>query len=305
MPSTRAEAKPVPQGEAQLAILFADVSGSTQLYDTLGDARARSIIARCIDVMTEVTHRYGGTLVKTIGDGVMTTFPSANEAADAACAMQDSMSGRVVVDGRPIAIRIGFHFGSALIEDTDVFGDAVNLPSRIASEAKAGQILTTGATVAYLSGRSREFCRQIDLAQIRGKQQRIPIYEVVWSPEEATLMRAPAAAERRGGGRLVFTAGGSLFELGEAYPTLTIGRAEQNDLVLRNPLVSRLHARIEYRNGRFVLTDQSANGTYVAADDGSNTYVRRDNHVLMGSGALGIGETVTLASDLRVRYEHG
>ena len=54
--------------EAQLAVLFADVSGSTQLYDTQGDVRARSIVARCIVVMTEVTHRHDGTLIKTIGD---------------------------------------------------------------------------------------------------------------------------------------------------------------------------------------------------------------------------------------------
>ena len=162
--------------EAQLAVLFADVSGSTQLYDTLGDVRARTIVARCIAVMTEVTHRHGGTLVKTIGDEVMTTFPDPVEAAEAACEMQEAITGEMVVEGRPLAIRVGFHFGPTLLEEADVFGDAVNLAARMASQAKSGQILTTGGTVEHLTGARRKSCRQIDLAQVKGKREEIAIY---------------------------------------------------------------------------------------------------------------------------------
>ena len=289
--------------EAEVAVLFADICGSMQLYDTLGDTRARSIVARSIAVMADVTRRHGGTLVKTLGDAVMTTFPTADAAADAASAMQHGITGQMAVDGRPLAIRVGFHFGSALIEDADIFGDSVNLPARMAGQAKPGQILTTGATIARLSGRAREVVRQIDYTRVRGKQHEIAIYEVVWKGEDATEMRAPWAGERGEGGRLAFIAGGSLLELGAGYPTLTIGRGEQNDLVVRSSIVSRLHACIEYRRGRFVLTDQSANGTYIAADDGSTTYVHRDNHVLTGAGMLGLGEAVTPNSQVLVRYQ--
>src|SRR5689334_4076499 len=84
--------------KVQLAVLFADVSGSTQLYDMLGDDRARSIIARCIAVMTEATLRHRGTVVKTIGDEVMSTFADAADAAEAACEMQEGISGQMVVE---------------------------------------------------------------------------------------------------------------------------------------------------------------------------------------------------------------
>ena len=292
----------MPHDEAQLAVLFADITGSTQLYETLGDARARAIVARCIAMMTDTTRRHSGTLVKTIGDEVMCTFPSADHAAEAACAMQDGITG-MMIDGRPMAIRVGFHFGSALVEDADVFGDAVNLSSRMAAQAKAGQILTTGEAAALLAGPTRELSRQIGVARVRGKQREIAIYEVLWKADEATVLRAPWATERAAGARLAFMAGGSLLELGDACPTLTIGRAEMNDIVVRQPVVSRQHARIEYRNGRFVLTDQSANGTYVVADDGSTTYVHREHHVLSGSGTLGLGEAVTPTSESRVRYQ--
>jgi class 3 adenylate cyclase len=292
----------VPQ-EVQLAVLFADVSGSTQLYETLGDVRARSIIARCIAVMTEATRRHGGTLVKTIGDEVMTTFPDAAAAAEAACEMQEGITGEMVVEGRPLAIRVGFHFGPTLFEEADVFGDAVNLAARLTNLAKSGQILTTSATVERLTGPRRQSCRQIDLTQVRGKRDQIAIHEVVWNAEGATIMRVPWATQHSAGGRLVFTAGGTRLELGEGHPSLTIGRADQNDLVLRQPVVSRLHARIEYRNGRFVLTDLSANGTYVVADSGGSNYVHRDSQDLSGSGTLGLGEPVSPESLTRVRFE--
>lgn len=293
---------PVPR-EAQLAVLFADVSGSTQLYDTLGDVRARTIVARCVAVMTEITHRHGGTLVKTIGDEVMTTFPDAAAAAEAACEMQESITGQMVVDGRPLAIRVGFHFGPALLEDADVFGDAVNLAARLAKQAKSGQIVTSGPTVEHLKGPRRQSCRQIDLTQVRGKREEIAIHEVLWQSEDATIMRAPWANQPRAAHRLVLTAGGTRLELGEGHPSLTIGRAEQNDLVVNQPVVSRLHARIEYRNGRFVLTDLSANGTYIVPDDDGGTYVHRDSQVLTSAGTLGLGEAVSPGSPATVRYE--
>ena len=291
--------------DAQLAVLFADVSGSTQLYETLGDARARAIVARCIAVMTEATHRHGGTLVKTIGDEVMTTFPDAAAAAEAACEMQDQITGGMVVDGRPLAIRVGFHFGPTLLEEADVFGDAVNLAARMTSQAKSGQILTTGATVEHLSGPRRKACRQIDLAQVRGKREEIAIFEVLWQAEDATVMRAPWATQHRTAGRLVLTAGGTRLELGERHPMLTMGRADQNDLVVHQPLVSRLHARIEYRNGRFMLTDLSANGTYVVPEAGGSLYLHRDSQELNGAGMLGLGEAVSADSPVSVHYEPG
>lgn len=224
--------------EVELAVLFADVSGSTQLYETLGDIRARGAVAGCIAVMTEVVHRHGGTVVKTIGDEVMTTFPDATAAAAAACDMQDGITGQMVVEGRPLAIRVGFHVGGVLIEDADVFGDAVNLASRMANQAKSGQIVTTGATAERLTGHMRETARQIDLAEVKGKRDPIAIYELVWRAEDVTVMRAlaPWATQHRPGGRMVLTAGGTRLELGDRHPALTIGRAEQNDIVVRQPI---------------------------------------------------------------------
>jgi len=178
--------------------MFADISGSTQLYVSLGDVRARDIIARCIDVMTEAARRRGGAPIRTIGDEILTAFSSVAAAVEAASEMQDRITGTIMVEGRPLAIRIGFHFGMLLLEETDVYGDAVNLAARVAVLAKPGQILTTGATVAAMTDAERRLCRQVDLAQVKGKLEPVSIFELLWrSDGDATLMLAPWTTRRR------------------------------------------------------------------------------------------------------------
>ena len=59
----------------QLAILFADVSGSTKLYETLGNTRAQTIISKALEVLSQAAGRHQGTIVKNIGDELMCTFP--------------------------------------------------------------------------------------------------------------------------------------------------------------------------------------------------------------------------------------
>ncbi len=291
------------QREVRSAILFADVSESTQLYETLGDVRARGIVSRCIEIMTEATRRHGGTLIRTIGDEVMTAFPDAESAAKAGVEMQESITGQMMVDGRQMAIRIGFHFGTALLEDDDVYGDAVNLAARIVSQAKAGEILTTGDTASHLPERWRACCRQIDLTRVKGKRDEIAIHQLVWESSDATFLRNPWTTRQRAGGGLTLTVGATRLDVNASHPTATIGRTDQNDLVVRQPVVSRLHARIEYRKGRIVLTDLSANGTYIEAEGGDVRLLRRDSQDLSGSGRLGLGEAVAAGTDTTLQYE--
>ena len=291
--------------ETRLAIMFADISGSTRLYDTLGDAQAHGIVARYVAMMTAAVQRHGGTLIKTIGDEVMAAFPSASAAADAACDMQEKTGIESENDGTTISLRIGFNFGQALLHEGDVYGDAVNLAARITGEAKAGQILTTGETAATLDGPRRDSCRQIDLTQVRGKNAEIAIFELLWQPRDATIM-LPAASKRRvTSGQLVLIGAGMRLAVGEQQPVLTIGRGEQNDLVVRQPLVSRQHARIEFHHGRFILADVSANGTYVVMDGRPAVFTHRDSQELTGSGLLGLGEAVSPNNDTALRFEPG
>jgi class 3 adenylate cyclase len=280
--------------DAELAILFADVVGSTRLFEVMGDLRARDVIATCIDIMRSATEEHGGSVIKTIGDEVMATFPTADQALNAAGQMQLRIVERtsLTVDGHPVAIRVGCHYGPCVVDARDVFGASVHTANRMTSQAKAGQIMTTAATVERLSPEWRASVRQVDVAALRGQGGEIALYEVLWQSEDVTNMLPAitlAAHNKRGQVRLRLRANGSEYMIDDGHNRLTLGRADDNDIVVQGSLVSRLHALIELQRGRFTLTDQSINGSFVKMDGHEEMFVRRDSVILTGRGQIGLG----------------
>jgi class 3 adenylate cyclase len=279
--------------DIELAILFADVVGSTRLYDIMGDVRARHMVAVCIEVMRTATEQRQGTVIKTMGDEVMATFPTADAALNAAAQMQQQISthAQLKVEGQPVAIRIGCHFGPVMLENRDVFGAAVHTANRMTSQAKAGQIITTAATVDKLSPEWRASCRQIDIATLKGQGNEVALYEVLWQTEDVTSMVPGIAIEARPARvmRLRLRCDDRELLVDERHSSITIGRAEDNDVVVKGNLISRLHARIEIRRNEFVLIDQSTNGTFVQSADGEESFVRHDSLPLKGQGLIGLG----------------
>lgn len=290
--------------EEELAILFADICGSTGVYRALGDVLAHDILASRIQTLIAVTQQQGGKLVKTLGDEVMTTFSSADAAAAAAVRMQEMITGTLVSEGPQIKIRIGFHYGRVLIDGPDIFGEAVNIAARMASQAKAGQIFTTSTSVRRMSPACSARTRRVDPKDVRARRERVDVCEVLWEGTDAAeAAETVAPAFPRVNGQLFLFAPAGRIELGDDHPTLTVGRADGNDLVLKHAAVSRLHARFEYHDGRFVLIDQSSNGTYVVATTGTNTYLRRNRCVLSGAGTIGFGTPPSQTSPVSMRYE--
>ena len=290
--------------EEELAILFADICGSTGVYRALGDVLAHDILAGRIETLIAVTQDLGGKLVKTLGDEVMTTFASADAAIAAAVRMQEMITGTLVSEGPQIKIRVGFHFGRVLSDGPDIFGEAVNIAARMASQAKAGQIVTTAATVARMSPQWASRTRRVETRDVRARRERVDAFEVVWEGGDVVENGdAVDSAYRRAGGQLLLFAPGGRIELGDDRPSLTVGRADGNDLVLKHSAVSRLHARFEFHDGQFLLIDQSSNGTYIVASSGTNTYLRRNRCVLSGAGTIGFGTPSMQASPVAVRYE--
>jgi class 3 adenylate cyclase len=278
---------------AERAILFADVSGSTQLYDTLGDERAQQIVTFCLDRLSDITQGRDGQVVKTIGDEILTLFPTADSAVQAACDMQQYMQNNATAGPVQLAIRVGVHYGHVLESDDDVFGDAVNVAARVTALSKARQILTTEETVGCLSDDLCSRTREVDHTTVKGKRSSLAIFEVVWERPEDVTRLAPNAPG------LHSTAESTLLRLRHrgrevSFPKgaqLVIGRDPTCDLMTGGRLTSRVHARIEYRRGKFVLVDQSTNGTFVRTQDGKEVYLRREELPLWGSGVISLGET--------------
>jgi len=294
--------------KTEVAVLFADVVGSTRLYELLGDHQARDIVVSCVELMRDATERNRGSVIKTIGDEILAIFPTADDAVNAAAEMQHDISAHpgLAVEGQHVAIRIGCHYGPVVLENKDIFGSSVHTANRMTSQAKAGQIILTTATVERLSPEWQAVTRQIDVTSVRGRKDEMELFEVMWQQEDATSMLPSIAIDARTGHRpkrvRVRYLGRELV-LGEGKESLTMGRADDSDIVVKGDLVSRLHARIEMARNKFVLVDQSTNGTFVTNQEGKEAFVRRDSVALQGAGMIGLGHLPEKNAKDVIRYQ--
>tara|TARA_R110002049_G_scaffold122999_1_gene278043 strand:+ start:1165 stop:2061 length:897 start_codon:yes stop_codon:yes gene_type:complete len=292
--------------DLEVAIVFADVVGSTQLYDKFGDTKASETVAACLDIMKDATQQFSGTVIKTIGDEVMSTFSTVDEAMRASVVMQTRISAETRrEESIPVSIRIGCHFGPVVQEQNDIFGAAVHTANRMTSQAKARQIVISGETVKKMSPELRKQTRQIDVATVRGRLDEVALYELLWNPEEATSMLPTIEWENkeRNVSKLLLSFRDSTVELSDQLKSVTIGRADDNDLVVKGNLISRIHAKVEMRRGKFVLVDQSTNGTFLQNVQGEETFVRRDSAELLGEGTIGLGRAEAPGASLAIHYK--
>lgn len=279
-------------GSEKLAVLFADICGSTALYDSLGDDLARRLISQCLKLLCAELPAQHGVLIKTLGDEVMCTFPSALQALDAACAMQRAMEKAQFEGGHKLMVRIGFHFGEVLCDANDIHGDTVNVAARVASITRATQIMTTLAVAKNLPMDQRASLRQVMRAEFKGKQERLDIFQVVWEPDDGESTRIGIPAFRKFPldlEELTLTHAGKTLHVNQALRCAILGRDKSCELVVSSDFASRQHVRIELRFDKFVLIDQSTNGSYVRAENGEVTYVVREEIQLKGKGQISLG----------------
>ena len=288
--------------DLEVAILFADVVGSTRLYDNLGDTKASETVANCLDIMKDATQKFNGTVIKTIGDEVMSTFSTVDDAMGAATQMQELISAGD--SDIPVSIRVGCHFGPVVKEQNDIFGAAVHTANRMTSQAKSEQIIISGSTVEKLSPDWRAQTRQIDVATVRGRIDEVALYEVLWQPDEATSMLPTIDwdSKSKSATKLTLTFRDQVVVVNDKRKGVNLGRADGNDLVVKGNLISRIHARVEMRRGKFLLIDQSTNGTFLENAQGDETFIRRDSTELSGQGIIGLGRVAKPGTPLAVHF---
>jgi hypothetical protein len=275
---------------AQLcAVLFVDVTGSTRLYEALGDEQAHARIGRRLRRIERAVHENGGRVVKHLGDGLMCAFGEPNTAVRAAHAMQ--LAAAEQEPGAAVGIHVGCHYGPVLEEDGDLYGDSVNVASRIAGVAKSGQIVITRTVVEGLDEELRARVRELGHATVKGRRERVAILEFVWDDsEDLTVIKQTVVSERTSQLRIVSAGGEQAFD-GADGRSLTLGRDASSDVVVADREASRRHAHVERRRAQFVIVDHSANGTYVAIAGESERCLRREELALQSRGRIALGRS--------------
>ena len=287
------------------SILFADIAGSSKIYELLGDDQARRLIMDLLNDLADVARKYSGEFLRTYGDEMMCAFRSADDAVEAAANMHQVVEARPPVKWgqiESIGLYIRIDTGTVIQVGNKLFGDAVNSAAKMKTLAKPYQTLLSENTLNYLSEEHRHLTRFVGKLPIKGKAGTHDIFEYIHEEEDATLVMERPAEELRSFAVLKIECGDTTLSVDESRPALTIGRLPANDLILRYAGISRMHARIEHRKGKFVLVDASSNGTYVHIVGQDVIYLKHDELQLHGEGIICPGRSATPQSPGAIHY---
>ena len=291
-------------GAAHAVMLFADLVGSTALYERLGNDAARAVVARSLSELAACVQDHRGQVIKHIGDAVMASFAEPSAAIDGARAMQAGAQLLSATFSETIAFRIGLAWGPVLISDNDVFGDTVNVAARIADLAKAGKIYLNEALYLALPELQQDAVRLVDIASVKGKSELQHLYEFIWESRDVTLLSHSSVNQMRRAitVRLQLQHLQRCWLLESTQLPYLIGRGEQCQLQLSSPLVSRQHARIELRRGLLYVVDHSTNGTWLRRPGHDALFLHNEHCLLDGEGQFSLGDREFAEPKLVLQY---
>ena len=297
-------------------VLFADLRGSTSMYETLGNADATAVVSQSVALLARIVAVHDGVVVKTLGDGLMAMFKVPDSAVTASDDMHESLE-RIGVPGDPgrtlgarmgpLKLQIGLAHGEVIEMSGDLFGDAVNVAARLLDHAGDNETLATSTVIEGLEDWQRSRFRSLDRLQLRGRVEPVHVFlfEAVrrFGDTAATAFGdiAPSVPEPEGI-RLMWLDLNRIYA-GTSLPVV-LGRSPQATYIIDDNRVSRSHARIDWHGGTFQLVDLSYNGTYVRFDhDPEVISLRRGACTLHGSGVIGLGAPPSDSASPSVRFE--
>ncbi len=280
-------------------VVFADLTGSTRVFEALGNEKATRAITRLTHWIATVCGAHGGRVVKMLGDGVLAVFPEGASAVGAAVELQRVHAARIQHWPAKLRMRLqlGLACGEIIEVDGDCYGDAVNVASRLSDLSGAEQIWATQAVVDQivmpLAG-----ARVLGLGRIavRGRSEPCSVFRIEWQEElSSEMLTAPAAlhalaqpAMRSSGIELHWLDRRQRYDASRL--PVRLGRAADAEFVVDDRRVSRWHASISWRNNKFVLSDLSSFGTWVRfAGAPTELALRREECVLHDGGEIALG----------------
>jgi adenylate cyclase len=285
---------------AELTIVFADLTGSTGIYEALGNAKAADVVTQTTHWIGTLSRSRGGQVIKYLGDGVLLAFVDNAAAVQTVTEMQRLHNERInswPANMKSMKIKVGLSRGEVVQQDGDCFGDVVNVAARLSDLSGADQILCTESVIEQLPFDTDIRYRNLGPMNIRGKMEPMVVYRIEWQREVQTdyfTMQAGldtmAPSEAYQSSSLRLTWADQTMTIDVSDMPLFLGRGNDAKFLVNDPRVSRLHARIEQRGDVFVLADVSSYGTWVRfAGSNSALALRRQECVLLNRGEIALG----------------
>ena len=282
---------------ATACVLIADITGSTRLYEQVTQREALTQIGLVLARMRDLIEANGGNCVKSQGDDTLSYFAHPLPAMQAAREMveEDWPHG--------MSIHAGLFHGEVLSMDKDIYGNAVNTAARLAALSKPGEVLIGDDAYDRLPPEHRPLFVSLGGIRLKGKKEPTHVYSymagqvstqtVVFGAGQGQRVRRTESAEIQCNGK-----GWSISE----GDSLTIGRAEDCDICLGHPWISRQHGRLDLRGAQLEYTDHSSSGSSVITAEGQEFDVHRRATLLNGEGLLLLGTHDRTIADSALSY---
>ena len=293
----------------QTTVVFADLMGSTGVFETIGNARASRVVTQLTQWIGDIFVAHNGRVVKTLGDGVLAVFPQAPDAISAVVDVQRSHQKRIASSASTtrMPIRVGVARGDVEFVDGDCYGDAVNVASRLSDLSGPHQIWANNLSLEQsVEGEGVRF-RPLGPITIRGRAEPCAVFQVEWhenANSDFLTMQASLDSQSQQldkdvlGGEIELSWLDVRKRFRSVQLPIHIGRVSQAEFVVNDPRVSRAHARIDWRSGSILLVDVSTYGSWVRfSGGGADLLLRREECVLHGKGEIALGASF---SDLSV-----
>lgn len=299
---------------AEATVVFADLTGSTGLFETLGNVKATQAITRLTQWIGTVCAQCRGQVVKNLGDGVLMVFERKADAITAAIELQRQHSKRIAnwPASLKMGLKIGLACGDVIEQQGDLFGDAVNLASRLCDLSGSEQIFAALSVVEPLLDAGMPRTRCLGEMEIRGRTEACVVYRVEWQTEvSSAYMTIPGALSAAVVQKVTAPAQSISLAWRNIHASFAsnklpifLGRDTNCQFVVDDPRVSRRHASISFRSGRFYLQDISSYGTWVRFSNSSAVAaLRRQECELMLGADLALGAPFDGSSVATVHFE--
>lgn len=182
------------ESTVKIAVLFTDIVGSTDFFKTYGDIEGKKMLQRHYDIATSIISRFNGKTIKFIGDSIMAAFSDPKKALHAAIFIQQKTQLHNKKENfSPINTKIGIHYGNVIIENNDIYGDIVNVASKLTNLTPGGEIYISKEVYDLVKDSNIFNFESIIISDKNFPQGLIP-YKVNWNkniefnPEDNTII---------------------------------------------------------------------------------------------------------------------
>jgi class 3 adenylate cyclase/pSer/pThr/pTyr-binding forkhead associated (FHA) protein len=274
-----------------ITVMFTDIKGSTAYFEKYGDIAGLMMVHQCNDALQHIVERHGGRVVKTIGDAIMATFEDPAASVQASIEMQQQL----IAFNAPkpeqdhVFIRIGLNHGSGIVKSNDVFGDVVNVASRVESVALPEQIVISDTLNQKVSQLGKFKLSHLGRFALKGKEGDRDLFEVIWTEGQSahavaahTMVASPKASMVLPKFKLQHIkkdgSVGSEHELKDGK--LVVGKDEGDLKFASDPQLSSRHVQFSVDRGQLMVEDLApeGRGVYVRL---IATYMLHDGDIIM------------------------